>query len=88
MTNQKAGEIIGWGDSQSAEGIAQTENQTQNRTAESVQEMVEKGLTKAKAEKLAAVYADQLAEGMAEKNLQLAPRFALMQKILALWPGK
>lgn len=55
MTNQKAGEIIGWGDSQSAEGIAQTENQTQNRTAESVQEMVEKGLTKEKAEKLAAV---------------------------------
>jgi hypothetical protein len=88
LTNQAAGEIIGWGTSQSAAGVQVTQQLTQNLTKEAVREMIKKGLTKATVEGLKNQYARAAADGikLAANSNQLPARLALMNKILELWP--
>ena len=86
LTNQAAGEIIGWGTGQGA-GVQATEGLTQNLTKDAVREMVKKGLNRTTVRHLRNKYAKALAEtGVRALNKQLAPRLALMDKILELWP--
>jgi RHS repeat-associated protein len=85
LTNQAAGQIIGWGTGQA--GTQATEQLTQNLTKDAVQEMIKKGLNKATVEGLKNQYARAAAEGGAKMlNQQLLPRLALMEKIIQLWP--
>jgi len=88
LTNQAAGEIIGWGTGQGAAGVQATEQLAQNLTKEAVQEMIKKGLNKATVEGLKNQYARAAAEGvkLAANPQQLPARLALMNKILELWP--
>src|SRR2546422_1606176 len=88
LTNQAAGEIIGWGTGQGAAGVHATEQLAQNLTKEAVQEMIKKGLNKATVEGLKNQYARAAAEGvkLAANPQQLPARLALMNKILELWP--
>jgi RHS repeat-associated protein len=84
LTNQAAGQIIGWGTGQA--GTQATEQLTQNLTKDAVQEMIKKGLNKATVEGLKNQYVRAVAKGGAKLNKQLLPRLALMEKIIQLWP--
>ncbi|HWY53314.1 MAG TPA: RHS repeat-associated core domain-containing protein [Terriglobales bacterium] len=88
LTNQAAGQIIGWGTGQGAAGVQATEQLAQNLTKEAVQEMIQKGLNKATVEGLQNQYARAAADGvkLAANPGQLPARIALMNKILELWP--
>ena len=87
LTAGQGGEIIGWGTSNSAEAVRQTETVTQNLTPETVRAMQARGLTRdwvvrnlAKYEAAAATGGDKL------RNAQLLPRLNLMRRLLELWP--
>lgn len=85
LTNEAAGQIIGWGTSQ--EGAAATEQLTNSLTKKAVQEMVDQGLTKSTVQRLTFQYGRAIAEGGSKlANSQLMPRYELMMKIIELWP--
>jgi uncharacterized protein RhaS with RHS repeats len=85
LTNQAAGQIIGWGTGQ--EGAAATEQLTNSLTEKGVQQMIDKGLTKATVQRLVFQYGRAIAEGGAKlANSQLLPRYQLMMKIVNLCP--
>ena len=87
LGNQRIGEIVRWGEGQSAEGVAATVARTENLTPAAVKEMIQKGLNRKSAESMAATYERALANPVkAGANAQLKPRLTLMKKILELWP--
>jgi hypothetical protein len=82
-SGQIGGDVIGWGTTQSAEAVAQTNAVTQNLTSAGLKQMIKKGLTRNQLGMYRAAATDAV---KAAKNVQLAPRTALMEKILELWP--
>ena len=85
LTNQAAGQIIGWGTGQA--GAEATKQLAQGLTKEAVKQMVKNGLTKATVQRLLFKYGAAIGAGGAKlANSQLQPRYQLMQKILELWP--
>ena len=87
LSNKRFGEIVRWGKSQSADGVAATVARTANLTRSDVKEMIQKGLNRKSVEAFIEVYKKALANPRkAKANLQLEPRLKLMRKILELWP--
>jgi RHS repeat-associated protein len=88
ITNQAAGQIIGWGSGQGAAGVQATRQVTQTLTKEAVKEMIEKGLTRSTVEGLENQYARAAVDAAksAANPEQLPARLELMRKILELWP--
>jgi hypothetical protein len=88
LTNQAAGEIIGWGTGQGAAGVQVTEQVTQNLTEEGLKQMIKKGLNKTTMEGLKNSYERAAADAvkLAANPAQLPARLVLVNKILELWP--
>jgi hypothetical protein len=85
LSNQAAGQIIGWGTGQA--GAEATKQLAQGLTKEAVKQMIKNGLTKATVQRLLFKYGAAIGAGGAKlANSQLQPRYELMQKILSLWP--
>lgn len=79
--------VVRWGESQSAEAVAQTRAVTESLTPQRVQQMAGEGLTKQWVEKQLAMYEQMAAQGGKKlANKQLLPRLELMRKLLRLWP--
>jgi hypothetical protein len=69
------GKVIGWGTTQSAEAVAQTNAVTQNLTRGAVRQMVSNGLKRTWVEEQLAMYRTAALDAVkAAKNVQLAPR--------------
>ncbi|SHN37627.1 DUF6443 domain-containing protein [Mucilaginibacter sp. OK098] len=86
LTSSEMGEIIGWGEGQTAEAVAQTESVTGSLTEKTVESFAKKGLTKEWVNKQLASYAKSLLDPRKAGNINLLPRKALMEKIIQLWP--
>jgi len=87
LSNKRFGEIVRWGKSQSADGVAATVARTASLTRPGVKEMIRQGLNRKSVEAFIEVYKTALANPRkAKANVQLEPRLKLMRKILELWP--
>jgi hypothetical protein len=80
--------VIGWGEGQSLQAVAQTRAATQNLTEETIKQFAAKGVTREWVASQLAQYQKFIAQGGVKvaKNVQLLPRAELMAKILSLWP--
>jgi len=86
LISAKMGRIIGWGEGQAAEAIAQTKAVTESLTSEQIELWAKQGLTREWVAKQLELYTKAVAKaGDKLKNLQLEPRKELMEKILSLW---
>jgi len=83
------GQMIGWGTGQTPAATTQTISVNIHLTAQQVQLWANQGLPNAWVRTQLNSYTQALAQGGAQlNNYQLVPRFALMQRILSLWPNQ
>ncbi|TAE09959.1 MAG: hypothetical protein EAZ95_15415 [Bacteroidetes bacterium] len=86
MISAEFGKIIGWGEGQSDEDVAQTIQVITSLSPELIQKWQAEGLTIEWVQEQLQKYDNALAKGGNKlKNKQLLHRKVLMEKIIALW---
>ena len=86
MISAEFGKIIGWGEGQSDEDVAQTIQVAETVSSELIQKWRAEGVTIEWVQEQLQKYENALAKGGNKlKNKQLVHRKSLMEKIIALW---
>jgi hypothetical protein len=86
MISAEFGKIIGWGEGQSDEDVAQTIQVAETVSSELIQKWRAEGVTIEWIQEQLQKYENALAKGGNKlKNKQLVHRKILMEKIIALW---